>query len=149
MEISDALKLIDRINNLPEIYDQIERAVIATMHSYYSEILNIEMEEAKIMEGEDYNHDELAPLIENKKSIHEKYWSNPAGFYQPCSSSSSPDHIWNNLSSIEILQNGDDELPLFLFKANYTDQDINLTTNRAYLLKLRGTQLKIEHTFFG
>ena len=149
MEISDALKIIDRINHLPEIYEQIEKAVLAVMYSYYNEILTVELDEAKIMNGDEYGNEDLNPLIGQKKLIHAKYWSNLAGFYQPCSSSSEPEHVWSNLSEIEILQNGDDDNPLFIFKAKYTDQDFNLTTNRAYLLRLSGTLLKIEHTFFG
>ena len=149
MEISDALKMIDRINYLPEIYGQMEKAVLATMYSYYNEILTAELNEAKIMSSGEYNDNDLDHSIEQKKLIHAKYWSNLAGFYQPCSSSSEPDHVWSNFSEIEILQNGDEGNSLFIFKAKYTDQDFNLTTNRAYLLRLSGTLLKIEHTFFG
>jgi len=149
MEISDALKMIDRINHLPEIYDQIEKAVLAVMYSYYNEILTVELDEAKVMNTDEYDEKDLSHLIEQKKQIHAKYWSNLAGFYQPCSSSSEPDHVWSNFSEMEILQNGDDENSLFIFKAKYTDQEFNLTTNRAYLLRLSGTLLKIEHTFFG
>ena len=149
MEISDALKMIDRINHLPEIYDQLEKVALAVIHSYYNEILTAELEEAKTMNGDQYDNEDLGRLIEQKKLIHAKYWSNPAGFYQPCSSSSEPDHVWSNFSEIEILQNGDEENSLFIFKAKYTDQDFNLTTNRAYILRLNGTLMKIEHAFFG
>ncbi|MDH0036841.1 hypothetical protein [Pseudomonas sp. GD04019] len=149
MEISDALKMIDRINHLPEIYDQIEKSVLAVIYSYYNEILTVELDEAVIMNDDEYDDEELSRLIEQKKLIHAKYWSNLAGFYQSCSSSSEPDHVWSNFSEIEILQNGDEGNSLFLFKAKYKDQDSNLTTNRAYLLRLNGALLKIEHTFFG
>lgn len=67
MEINDALKLIQRLENLPEIYDQMERAVCAVMKNYYSEILEVELSEATIMANENYRHDELTPFIERKK----------------------------------------------------------------------------------
>ena len=149
MEINDALKLIQRLENLPEIYDQMERAVCAVMKNYYSEILEVELSEATIMANENHRHDELTPFIERKKAIHAKYWSNNSAFYQPCSSSSEPEHIWNNLIDIEVLQNVDDNNLLFMFKANYKDPAINLTTARAYLLKVNKSSLKIEHLFFG
>lgn len=149
MEISDALRLIDRIQNLPEIYGRIERAVFSVIHSYYGEILHVELEEAKIMESDDFKHNELDKFVEAKKLIHSKYWSNLAVFYQPCSSSSQPDHVWSNLSGIEILQNGDNDNSLFIFKAKYTNSETKLVTDRAYLLKLTDGELKIEHTFFG
>jgi hypothetical protein len=149
MEINEALKLVQRLENLPEIYDQIERAVCAVMQSYYSEVLEVELTEAAIMTKENYSYDELRPLLERKKLIHEKYWSNSSAFYRPCSSSSEPDHVWNNLASIEVLQNGDENDSLFIFKASYIDPTISLTTERAYLLKLKDSSLKIEHLFFG
>ncbi|GIZ13064.1 hypothetical protein [Pseudomonas sp. NCCP-436] len=108
MEINDALKLIQRLENLPEIYDQMERAVCAVMKNYYSEILEVELSEATIMASGNYKDDELTPFIERKKAIHAKYWSNNSAFYQPCSSSSKPERVWNNLTDIEVLQNGDD-----------------------------------------
>ncbi len=149
MELSKALRLIDRIKNLPEIHDQIERAVLAVIYSYYEEILHVELEEANIMAHEDLGRHDLDKLISAKKIIHEKYWSNLASFYQPCSSSSQPDHIWSNFSDIKIFQNGDDENSLFLFTAKYTNSGVNTTSSRAYLLKLNEGKLKIEHTFFG
>jgi hypothetical protein len=149
MEINDALKLIQRLENLPEIYDQIERAVCGVMQSYYTEMLEVEIAEAAVMANESYEHDELTPFLESKRLIHEKYWSNLSGFYRPCSSSSEPEHVWNNLLDIEVIQNGDENNSLFIFKANYRDPDINVTTVRAYLLKLKDESLKIEHLFFG
>ncbi len=149
MEISEAFKLIQRLENLPEIYDQIETAVCAVVQSYYSEMLVVEQAEAAIMTKEKYSYDELAPLLRRKTLIHEKYWSNPSDFYRPCSSSSEPDHVWKNLVGIEVLQNGDEDNSIFIFKASYVDPTINLTTARAYLLKLKDSSLKIEHLFFG
>ncbi|WP_197432147.1 hypothetical protein [Ectopseudomonas composti] len=67
MEINEALRLIQRLENLPEIYDQMERVVYAVMNNYYSEILEVELNEATVMANENYKHDELTPFIERKK----------------------------------------------------------------------------------
>ncbi|WP_394233361.1 hypothetical protein [Pseudomonas anguilliseptica] len=149
MEIRDALNLIHRIENLPEIYNKIEMAVCSVIHSYFDEMLNIEKKESAIMEREDYRSDELSPFLDQKRSIHDKYWSNPSAYYRPCSSSSEPRHVWAYLCDIEVLQNGDDENSLFIFKANYKKPDSSTKIVKAFILKISGSSLKIEHEFFG
>ncbi|WP_325892440.1 hypothetical protein [Grimontia sp. NTOU-MAR1] len=149
MDINDALNMIRRLENLPEIYDQIERAVCGVVHSYFQDMLEVERLEAEIMSSSDYNRDELEPHLEKKAEIHKKYWSNSSPFYQPCSSSSSPEHIWECLSDIEILQNGDDDCSLYIFKANLKDPDHGLVSKKAFILKLKEGHLYIGHELFG
>ncbi|WP_421231316.1 hypothetical protein [Aeromonas sp. 603079] len=66
MEINEALKLIQRLEYPPEIYDQMERAVCAVMKNYNSEILEVELNEVAVMANKNYKHDELTPCIERK-----------------------------------------------------------------------------------
>ncbi|WP_417526549.1 hypothetical protein [Marinomonas shanghaiensis] len=149
MDLEDAFNLINRIENLPQIYDEIEKAICSVVHSYFQELLEVEEQEAVIMGKENYERSELTPYLNKKSEIHNKYWSNSAKFYQPCSSSSSPEHIWECLSDIEVLQNGDDENNLYIFKAKSKNPDNGLLTNKAFLLKLEDDKLLIEHEFFG
>lgn len=149
MEIRDALNLINRIENLPEIYNKIEMAVCAVIHSYFDEMLEVEKKESVVMERGDYDSDELNLFLDQKKSIHDKYWSNQSIYYRPCSSSSEPRHVWAYLCDIEVLQNGDDENSLFIFKANYKKSESSTKIIKAFILKASGSSLKIEHEFFG
>ncbi len=149
MEIRDALNLIHRIENLPEIYNKIELAVCAVIHSYFDEMLEVEEKESAVMEREDYNSDELNLFIDQKRSVHDKYWSSQSIYYRPCSSSSEPKHVWAYLCDIEVLQNGDDENSLFIFKANYKKSETSTKIIKAFILKISGSSLKIEHEFFG
>jgi len=149
MDINDALNMIRRIENLPEFYDQTEQAVCAVVHSYFQEILAVEKLEAEIMSSPDYNRDDLDPHLEKKAEIRKKYWSNPPQFYHPCSSSSSPEHLWECISDIEVLQNGDDENSLYIFRANSKDPDHGLVTKKAFILKLKEDHLYTEHELFG
>ncbi len=66
MEIRDALNLINRIENLHEIYNKIEMAVCAVMHSYFDEMLEVEKKESAVMEREDYDSDELNLFLDQK-----------------------------------------------------------------------------------
>ncbi|MDH0097251.1 hypothetical protein L1F06_016085 [Ectopseudomonas hydrolytica] len=149
MEIRDALNLIHRIENLPEIYNKIEMAVCSVIHSYFDEMLEVEKKESAVMGRENYSSDELNSFLDQKRSIYDKYWSNHSAYYQPCSSSSEPRHVWAHLCDIEVLQNGDDENPLFIFKANYKKPDSSTKIAKAFILKESGSSLKIEHEFFG
>lgn len=149
MEIRDALNLIHRIENLPEIYNKIEMAVCSVIHSYFDEMLEVEKKESAVMGREDYSSDEMNSFLDQKRSIHDKYWSNHSAYYQPCSSSSEPRHVWAYLCDIEVLQNGDDENSLFIFKANYKKPDSSTKIAKAFILKESGSSLKIEHEFFG
>ncbi|MDN4694096.1 hypothetical protein QYZ45_06510 [Vibrio parahaemolyticus] len=70
MEIQEALKLVDRLQNLTDIYDNIEKAVCCTIHSYYDEMYRIEVQEAEIVINEGFRSDSLDPLkVEKKKCI--------------------------------------------------------------------------------
>lgn len=149
MDIDDALGMIRRIENLPEIYNRIERAVCAVVHSYYQEMLELEKLDAEIMSSPGYDRSKLDLNLQQKSEIYNKYWCNSSSYYQPCSSSSSPEHLWDCLSEIEILQNGDDENSLYIFKAKSTDPDHGSVTQKAFVLKLVKGDIYIEHEFFG
>ena len=149
MNIHDALNMVRRIENLPKIYDQIEKAVCGVVHTYFQEIFEVEKLEAEIMSSPDYSDDDLDSHLKKKAEIHKRYWSNSSRFYQPCSSSIHPEHIWESLCDIEILQNGDDDCPLYIFKANSKDPDNGLITKIGFILKLKEGNLYIEHKFFG
>ena len=72
MDINDVLSITRRLENLPEIYDQIERAVYAVVHSYFQDMLNVEKLEAEIMSSPDRDSDELDSHIERMVEIHKK-----------------------------------------------------------------------------
>ena len=149
MNINEALDWVKRIENLPDIYSAIEDAVIAVVHSYYSELIEVEKLEAAIISRNDYEDQQLIGHMEKKKEIHERYWSNLAAFYQPCSSSSHPNYIWEALSDIEVYQNGDDDNQLFIFRGKYKDTNQGVVTLRVYVLKQTNNELKIEREFYG
>ncbi|HHG3492848.1 TPA: hypothetical protein ACPVZI_004475 [Vibrio parahaemolyticus] len=149
MEIQEALKLVNRLQNLTDIYDSIEKAVCCTIHSYYDEMYRIEVQEAEIVINEGFRSPSLDSLKVDKNEVHKKYWSNASSFYQPCSTSSEPEHVWDSLTNIEILQNGDDYNSLYIFKANKLRDDGSLGVSVAFLLKLTDNELFIEHEFFG
>ncbi|PMJ92676.1 hypothetical protein [Vibrio sp. 10N.261.55.A7] len=149
MEIQEALQFVDRLQNLTGIYDSIEKAVCCTVHSYYDEMYQIEAKEADIVEQKGFRSASLDLLRINKRKVHNKYWSNKANFYQPCSTSSEPSHVWNSLVNIEVLQNGDDNNSLYIFKAQKQRDDGSLGVSVGFLLQLTDNQLFIEHEFFG
>ncbi|WP_435274324.1 hypothetical protein ACMAZF_13510 [Psychrobium sp. nBUS_13] len=149
MNINEALEWVKRIENLPDIYSAIEDAVIAVINSYYLELIEVEKLEAEIISKKEYEERSLDIHMATKRKIHSKYWSNSAGFYQPCSTSSHPDHVWEALSDIEVYQNGDDDNQLFIFRGKYKDPSHGVVTMRVYILKRFWNELKIEHEFYG
>ena len=114
MEIREALSLIDRLQNLPDLYDRIEVAVCGLVHRYYDELYEVEKIEAEIIDAVGFRDERLSALLNKKVEIHEKYWSNKSPFYKPCSAGNSPEHVWDTLADIEILQNGDDDNSLYI-----------------------------------
>lgn len=147
MNIIEAMNMIRRLELLPEINDAEDQAVIRTLHSYFSEMYEIELcDKSAIENGADLS-DYGSKSIDEKTAIHEKYWSNNALFYVPCSVSGDPDHDWNLLSGIEIFRNGDDDNHLYIFSAKYT-KPWEGVTNLVYMLKDVDGVLKIEHYFF-
>lgn len=46
MEVSEALRLIGRLKNLPDLYDRIESAVCGLVHRYHDELFELEKAEA-------------------------------------------------------------------------------------------------------
>jgi len=149
MNINDAHEWIKRIENLPNTKSAIEDAVIGVINRYYSELIEIERLEAVIVSSEDFDYSVLDIHLKSKTLIHNNYWSNSAEFYQPCSASCHPEHVWEALSDIEIYQNGDDDNQLFIFRGKYTDPSHGLVTKRVYVLKRFDNELKIEHEFYG
>ena len=149
MEISEALSLIDRLQNLPDLYDRVEAAVCGVVHRYYDELFEVEKIEAEIIDSVGFDDERLPVLLKKKSAIHEKYWSNKSSYYKPCSAGNTPDHVWNSLAAIEILQNGDDENSLYIFKAKKLRGDGSLGVSVSFILKLVDNQLFIEHEFFG
>jgi hypothetical protein len=149
MEVSEALSLISRLKNLPDLYDRIEVAVCGLIHRYYDELFELEKSEAEIIDSVGFDDDRLPALLSRKSEIHEKYWSNKSIFYKPCSAGNTPDHVWDSLTNIEVLQNGDDDNSLYIFKARKLRPDGSLGTSVAFILKLVEDQLFIEHQFFG
>lgn len=149
MKVSEALDLIDRLKNLPDLYDRIEVAVCGLVHRYYDELYEVEKLEAEIIDAVGFDDDRLPALLSRKSEIHEKYWSNKAPYYKPCSVGNTPDHVWGLLTNIKILQNGNDENSLYIFKAIKLRPDGSLGTSVAFILKLVEDQLFIEHEFFG
>ena len=150
MDIEQAINLINRLNNLDHIYDEKQKMITAFMHEYFSEMLKIEKLEADI-----YTHNEgkvredrksTLAYIKDKELIHNKYWSNFSPYYTPCSSSSEPEHNWEKISEIEIMETGDDDNPQFLFICNYQDATL---VRKAFLIKIANSRLSIEHEFFG
>ena len=149
MEVSEALSLIDRLKNLPDLYDRIEAAVCGLVHRYYDELFEVEKLEAEIIDSVGFDNDRLPALLNRKSEIHEKYWSNKSPYYQPCSAGNTPGHVWDSLANIEVLQNGDDENSLYIFKARKLCPDGSQGTSVAFILKLVEDQLFIDHEFFG
>ena len=149
MNISDALALVERLQNLPELHEAIEVAVCGMLSSYYKEMYEVEKSEAEIIKAQGFDDDLLSPLLDQKVRIHEKYWSNLSDYYTPCSAGSEPEYMWSSLTNIEILQTGDDDAPLFLFKANKMCVDGSVGASVAFLVKASDSQLSIEHEFFG
>jgi hypothetical protein len=149
MEVSEALKLIDRLNNLPEIYDRVETAVCGIVHRYYSEMYAVEVAEAEIINKTGFGAEKLSSLLDKKRDIHKKYWSNQSSFYTPCSAGSDPERIWETLTNIEVLQNGDAENSLYIFSAKQLSEDGSLGVSVAFQIKLIDGELFIEHEFFG
>ncbi|HHV48206.1 MAG TPA: hypothetical protein GXX56_04480 [Rhodocyclaceae bacterium] len=146
MDIIEAMNMMRRLESLPEIYDAEDKAVIRTLHSYFSEMYETELRDKSAMEsGEDYSSYASGSIAE-KVAIHERYWSNPALFYVPCSISGDPAHNWELLTGIEIFRNGDDDNRLFIFSAKYPYSWGGIS-NRVYVLKVVDGVLKLEHQF--
>lgn len=146
MDIIEAMNMMRRLESLPEIYDAEDQAVIRTLHSYFAEMYEIELRDKSAIEsGVDFS-DYASTSIAEKTAIHERYWSNPALFYVPCSVSSAPEHDWKLLTGIEIFRNGDKDNRLFIFSAKYPYSWGGIS-NRVYVLKVVDGVLKLEHKF--
>ena len=146
MEIIEAMNMVRRLESLPEIYDAEDRAVIRALHSYFTEMYAIELRDKSAIEsGVDFS-DYASTSIAEKTAIHERYWSNSALFYVPCSVSGDPEHNWNLLTGIEIFRNGDDDNRLFIFSAKYPYSWGGIG-NRVYVLRGVDGVLKLEHQF--
>lgn len=146
MNIIEAMNMMRRLESLPEIYREADKAVINTVHAYFSELYEIEIRDKSVIESGNDDSDYLSKSVAEKTAIHKKYWSNPALFYVPCSMSSDPQHDWNLISKVEIFRNDDDDNQLFIFSAKYP-YSWGGTSNRVYVLRVLDGELKFEHVF--
>lgn len=92
MNIIEAMNMMRRLESLPEIYRETDKAVINTVHAYFSELYEIEIRDKSVIESGNNDSDYLSKSVAERTAIHKKYWSNPALFYVPCSMSSDPQH---------------------------------------------------------
>ena len=150
MEVKEALKLVDRLSSLVEIRSEKERIVTAFIHEYFAELLQFEELEAEIYTRnrsvERDNREDTFKYLNNKREIHNRYWSNKAAFYLPSSSGSEPAHDWSKVADIQIMETGDDDLPQFIFMCRYLD---HTPVRKAFLIQIKNGKLSIEHEFFG
>ena len=151
MKIKDVLNIFDRLVELPQMNSDLENAIVCLMKLYFSEMQEIELEYDRIRKElglySDEASAEMKKLIEKKLKLHKKFWSNQERYYQPLSLGTC-NYTWSGFQEIEVLQNGDDNNQLFLFKAKYIDKKNGNNENIAYLLKLTKSSLSIEHCFF-
>ncbi len=146
MDIIEAMNMVRRIENLSEICQASDKAVIRTVHEYFSELHAIEKNDEVYFQAESRDENYVPNSIANKIAIHKRYWANPSIFYEPCSLSSMPRYDWNKVTEVQIQRNDDDENQLFLFIAKYSMSETALM-NRTYLLKQYDQTLLIEHEF--
>ncbi len=146
MNIIEAMNIMRRLNSLPEIYLSLDKAVIQTVHAYFAEMYEIELRDKSFIESGREDSGYLSKSVAEKVVIHERYWSNPAQFYVPCSISGDPRHNWELISDVEIFRNDDDENQLFIFAAKYP-YPMGGLSSRVYMLRLLNEQLKFEHKF--
>ncbi|WP_041825600.1 hypothetical protein [Laribacter hongkongensis] len=146
MDIIESMNMMRRLESLPEIYDAEDQSIIRTLHSYFSEMYEIELRDKSAIESGEKSSDYLSKSISEKTVIHKKYWSNPALYYVPCSICGEPKHVWSLLTNIEIFRNGDDENHLFIFSAKHPNSWGGVN-NLVYLLKVVDGAIKIEHEF--
>lgn len=85
MNIIEAMNMMRRLESLPEIYRETDKAVINTVHAYFSELYEIEIRDKSVIESGNNDSDYLSKSVAERTAIHKKYWSNPALFYVPCS----------------------------------------------------------------
>jgi hypothetical protein len=148
MDLIESLNMVRRIENLPEINDRLDKAIIYAVYEYYRELFELEELEGEFSTGTDLDFEKLDKHLKDKEVIHQKFWCNQSPFYEPNSISSTPQHSWKYVSDIEVMRNGDDENNLFIFKAKYDEPSHPVAAQRAYLLKAVGESFKIEHAFF-
>lgn len=55
MEVSEALRLVGRLKNLPDLYDRIESAVCGLVHRYHDELF--ELEKAEMIDSVGFDDD--------------------------------------------------------------------------------------------
>jgi len=146
MDIIEAMNMMRRLESLPEIHSAADKAVIQTIHAYFSELYETEIHDKSVMESGNDDSEYLSRAIAEKTAIHKKYWCNPALFYVPCSISGEPRHDWSLINNIEIFRNDDDDNQLFIFSAKYPYSWGGIS-NRVYVLKAVDGELKIEHSF--
>ena len=153
MKIIDALKFIERVDNLPLLHNEVCNAVVGFIYSYFEDLVQIERKE-QVIQKHNISVDRSERLdsfkyLDDKKDIHKRYWSNSEVFYIPCSSSSELDHDWTRIKNIEVLQTGNDDNPQFFFCSNYQNSKRDSFAKKAFLLRLQNNELKIEHEFYG
>lgn len=146
MDIIEAMNMVRRIENLSEIHQASDKAVIRTVHRYFYELHEIEKNDEAYFQSESHDKDYALTSIENRKVIHKRFWANHSVFYEPCSLSSMHWYDWDKVAQVEIQRNDDDENQLFLFIAKYNMSDTAIM-NRTYLLKQYDKALLIEHEF--
>ena len=154
MKVKDALQLVERLSNLNEIYDHRTKVVTAFVHEYFSELYEYEKLEAEIsLRNRDLelkDREDSFKYLKEKRAVHDKYWSNKAQYYAPCSASSDPSHDWSRVIGIVVMETGDDDCPQYLFNYGYRAHSGSSTiAKKSFLVKLQDETLGFEHAFFG
>lgn len=131
--------VFSNIEHLSENRTLLENDVIKTIYQYFKDMHEIEIQ------SKDYFHHKnkslLNQLVNRKKDVHEKYWSNKDIYYQPCSLSTLDRYDWNKVSQIEVLQNYDSENRFATCRMVY-DDDIQI-----FMVKFKESGIFIEHHF--
>jgi len=146
MDIIEAMNMMRRFENLPEINLASDRAVIKTLNSYFSELHETEKDDEAYFQADSRSEEYKQNSIAKKIEIHKRYWSNHSTFYEPCSLSSMARYDWEKITDVLIQRNDDDDDQLFLFIAKYNMTDTT-KMDRTYLLKKFDGKLLIEHAF--
>ena len=150
MKLAEFFGLMQRVKAAPMRLSAEDQVIVNLMQSYFAEMYAIERDD----EGQSHRSESdesmlkrLEASIQRQKEVHSRYWCNTSLFYEPCSTTTDPEHDWKRITNFKVLRNGDENGPLFLFLFAYMNIHVNEPRLHCYGLRTVGGKPMIEHQY--
>lgn len=138
--LSNFSNRFEGIKNKKEMYQTKEEVLTDFLKAYYADMHEVE----KLHVNDKYKDADKRYLIGLKTKIFKTYWHNHESYYLPCSISSAPYFLWNQIADLQVYEKGDDLHPVYLISIIYQE---NVRDSRVYLIEYKNGKLGIQHEF--